>query len=200
MERDGCFGRKGLGSIRKGTFMWSTGSGAMVQVFDQEGRLLYYFGQRGTGPGQFQLPAGLQIDNQDRIYVVDSFNRRVQVFHYYGDCAGGGGEETVKKILLLAARSIVAMMLSGVLRDGRKRRSMATCWACTICRRAAERRCIRRGVWDARSVTLRIAGWAGSRRCGTRNCRRRVTRRIPARPMRSRATRSRRSESRAVFA
>jgi len=35
----------------------------------------------------FQLPAGLQIDNQDRIYVVDSFNRRVQVFHYYGVAA-----------------------------------------------------------------------------------------------------------------
>jgi sugar lactone lactonase YvrE len=32
----------------------------------------------------FQLPAGLQIDNQDRIYVVDSYNRRVQVFHYHG--------------------------------------------------------------------------------------------------------------------
>ena len=37
----------------------------------------------GTGAGEFQLPSGLQIDNQDRIYVVDSFNRRVQVFHYY---------------------------------------------------------------------------------------------------------------------
>jgi hypothetical protein len=56
----------------------------MVQVFDHEGRLLYYFGERGTGQGMFQLPTGLQIDKQDRIYVVDSFNRRVQVFHYYG--------------------------------------------------------------------------------------------------------------------
>jgi hypothetical protein len=55
----------------------------MVQVFDQEGRLLYYFGQRGTGAGEFQLPTGLVIDHKDRIYVVDSFNRRVQVFQYY---------------------------------------------------------------------------------------------------------------------
>jgi hypothetical protein len=46
--------------------------------------LLYYFGERGTGLGQFQLPTGLEIDKQDRIYVVDSFNRRVEVFHYYG--------------------------------------------------------------------------------------------------------------------
>ncbi len=56
----------------------------MVQVFDEQGQLLYYFGGKGTGAEQFQLPTGLQIDNYDRIYVVDSFNRRVQVFHYYG--------------------------------------------------------------------------------------------------------------------
>ncbi len=56
----------------------------MVQVFDDQGRLLYYFGKKGTGLGDFQLPAGLQIDKQDRIYVVDSFNHRVEVFHYYG--------------------------------------------------------------------------------------------------------------------
>jgi len=55
-----------------------------VQVFDREGHLLYYFGGRGQALGQFQLPAGLFIDGHDRIYVVDSFNRRVQVFHYYG--------------------------------------------------------------------------------------------------------------------
>jgi len=30
------------------------------------------------------LPTGLRIDAQDRIYVVDSFNKRIQIFHYYG--------------------------------------------------------------------------------------------------------------------
>jgi len=56
----------------------------VVQVFNKEGQLLYYFGQKGTGPGEFQLPAGMQIDSTDHVYVVDSFNRRVQVFHYQG--------------------------------------------------------------------------------------------------------------------
>lgn len=55
-----------------------------MQVFDREGRLLYYFGARGTGLGEFQLPAGLFIDREDRIFVVDSYNRRVQVFRYSG--------------------------------------------------------------------------------------------------------------------
>jgi hypothetical protein len=30
------------------------------------------------------LPTGLFIDHDDRVFVVDSFNRRVQVFHYHG--------------------------------------------------------------------------------------------------------------------
>jgi len=46
--------------------------------------VLYTFGDRGTALGQFQLPTGLFIDHNDRIYVVDSFNRRVQIFHFYG--------------------------------------------------------------------------------------------------------------------
>jgi hypothetical protein len=55
----------------------------MVQVFDRQGRLLYYFGQQGTGFGEFQLPSGLFIDQSDRVFVVDSYNRRVQVFQYF---------------------------------------------------------------------------------------------------------------------
>jgi DNA-binding beta-propeller fold protein YncE len=54
----------------------------MVHVFDHDGRLLYYFGGTGSGPEEFQLPAGLFINRDDQIYVVDSFNRRVQVLRY----------------------------------------------------------------------------------------------------------------------
>jgi DNA-binding beta-propeller fold protein YncE len=63
----------------------------IVQVFDREGQLLYYFGGKGTGFGDFQLPAGLFIDHNDRVLVVDSFNRRVQVFHYFGLPKSGAG-------------------------------------------------------------------------------------------------------------
>ena len=64
----------------------------MVQVFDHAGQLLYYFGQKGSGFGEFQLPTGLLIDHNDRVFVVDSYNHRVQVFHYFGlakQAAGG---------------------------------------------------------------------------------------------------------------
>ncbi|MBS1859009.1 MAG: 6-bladed beta-propeller, partial [Acidobacteria bacterium] len=53
-----------------------------VQVFDPQGRLLYYFGSGGVKPGQFQLPSGISIDDRNIIYIADSMNHRVQVFRY----------------------------------------------------------------------------------------------------------------------
>jgi hypothetical protein len=54
--------------------------------------LLYCFGEEGQAPGTFQLPSGLFIDHEDRIYVVDSYNQRVQVFHYFGPAKNAGGK------------------------------------------------------------------------------------------------------------
>ena len=88
------FRPKGIGLDSEGHLYVVDGQLGMVQVFDREGRLLYYFGQRGSGAGDFQLPTGLQIDNNDRIYVVDSFNRRVEVFHYSAAAkAADGGKQ-----------------------------------------------------------------------------------------------------------
>lgn len=62
----------------------------IVQVFDREGQLLYYFG-KDAGVGDFQLPSGVAIDRNDRIFVVDSYRKRIQVFHYYGLPKQSGG-------------------------------------------------------------------------------------------------------------
>ena len=52
-----------------------------VQIFDQKGRFLLKFGQSGDDPGAFSIPNGLAVwDN--KIYVADSYNHRVQVFQY----------------------------------------------------------------------------------------------------------------------
>jgi len=53
-----------------------------VQIFDRHGRLLLAFGDSGSQPGQFWMPAGIFIDNHDTIYVADTYNRRVQIFRY----------------------------------------------------------------------------------------------------------------------
>jgi len=82
---------KGIGVDSEGHLYVVEGLSGLVQVFDRQGNLLYYFGQRGTGLGEFQLPTGLFIDLNDRVFVVDSYNHRVQVFHYFGLTKQAGG-------------------------------------------------------------------------------------------------------------
>ncbi len=78
------FRPKGIGRDSEGHFYTADGLWGVVQVFDREGRLLYYFGKRGIAAGDFQLPTSLSIDRNDRVFVVDSYNRRIQIFHYFG--------------------------------------------------------------------------------------------------------------------
>ena len=56
----------------------------MVKIYDRDGRLLLYFGQKGNYYGDFIHPAGIYIDGEDRIYVADTLNRRVQTFQFLG--------------------------------------------------------------------------------------------------------------------
>ncbi len=51
------------------------------------GEWLGSFGTPGDGPGQFNTPHSIAIDAQDRIYVADRGNRRVQVFDTDGQGA-----------------------------------------------------------------------------------------------------------------
>lgn len=38
----------------------------------------------GHGPGRLWLPAGLHIDQDDKIYIADSYNYRVNIYQYLG--------------------------------------------------------------------------------------------------------------------
>lgn len=91
---DSSFGRHGDGSgdfaQPKGVAIDSEGhvyvADAMfnrVQIFSEQGQLLLSFGGDGGEPGEFWLPSGLYI-TKDRIYVADSYNRRVQIFQFLG--------------------------------------------------------------------------------------------------------------------
>ncbi|MGC3959130.1 MAG: 6-bladed beta-propeller [Verrucomicrobiota bacterium] len=46
----------------------------------RETELLQVIGHAGTGPGEFNRAEGVCIDAQDRLYVADSCNHRIQVF------------------------------------------------------------------------------------------------------------------------
>ena len=71
-----------------------------VQGFSANGRKpILMFGKPGTGDGEFNRAEGLDVDAQDRIYVADSCNHRIQIFSRdgrwlktYGKAGRGLGE------------------------------------------------------------------------------------------------------------
>jgi len=52
--------------------------------FDKQGRFIKAWGEDGTGPGQFALPHAVAFDSQQRLYVADRNNARIQVFDTEG--------------------------------------------------------------------------------------------------------------------
>jgi streptogramin lyase len=55
-----------------------------VAKYDRNGDWMMSWGEPGTGPGQFHLPHAIAIDSEDRVYVGDRTNRRIQVFDTSG--------------------------------------------------------------------------------------------------------------------
>ena len=51
-----------------------------IEAYNLQGQFLFRFGQGGDHPGEFQAPNGISTDAEDRVYVVDAGNRRIQVF------------------------------------------------------------------------------------------------------------------------
>ena len=74
---------KGVGIDSEGHIYVADVLSDRIQIFDTKGRFLLAFGSSGNKTGEFWMPGGLYI-NQDRIYVADSYNRRVQVFQFLG--------------------------------------------------------------------------------------------------------------------
>ncbi len=51
-----------------------------VVVYGLHGEFISKFGQRGKGPGEFNYPTHISVDDRQQIYVTDSLNYRIQVF------------------------------------------------------------------------------------------------------------------------
>jgi sugar lactone lactonase YvrE len=65
---------------------------ARVHHFSPEGELIRSWGTPGTGPGQFNVPHNLVVDQAGLIYVADRENHRIQVFNQAGAYLGLFGE------------------------------------------------------------------------------------------------------------
>ena len=56
-----------------------------IAVMTRDGRAINLFGSYGTGDGQFDMPTGVAVDSQSRIFVADRKNNRVQAFSAGGN-------------------------------------------------------------------------------------------------------------------
>jgi DNA-binding beta-propeller fold protein YncE len=71
---------------KNGEFYVSDGYGnSRVMKFDRNGKLLKYWGRYGTGPGEFNLPHSVVVDQSGRVYVGDRENKRIQIFDADGN-------------------------------------------------------------------------------------------------------------------
>jgi DNA-binding beta-propeller fold protein YncE len=70
---------------KNGDFYVSDGYGnSRVVKFSRDGKYLFAWGKRGTGPGEFNTPHSVAVDSKDRVYVSDRENNRIQIFDARG--------------------------------------------------------------------------------------------------------------------
>jgi sugar lactone lactonase YvrE len=55
------------------------------QIFNPDGDLLMFIGERAEqdGPAKYMLPSGIAVDEDGRIYFVDQWFRKVDIFRPY---------------------------------------------------------------------------------------------------------------------
>lgn len=58
---------------------------ARVHRFSADGELIRSWGEPGTGRGQFRLPHGIGVSPDDRLFVTDRENDRIQIFSREGE-------------------------------------------------------------------------------------------------------------------
>ena len=58
---------------------------ARVHKFAPDGRLLFSWGEPGSGPGQFRIPHGIAVNGDGIVFVADRENSRIQLFTPKGE-------------------------------------------------------------------------------------------------------------------
>jgi len=57
---------------------------ARIVKFDKSGKFIKEWGQKGSGPGEFDGPHALAFDSKGRLFVGDRSNNRIQIFDQDG--------------------------------------------------------------------------------------------------------------------
>ena len=78
-------GDVGLGVDLTGNIYVSNITDSEIRIYGRDGTLLSSFGRKGMEVGEFNSPAGLFVDGENRLYVADTNGGRVQVFQLSHD-------------------------------------------------------------------------------------------------------------------
>lgn len=82
-RRYGQFARpKGVALDAQGNIYVSDAAHGNFQIFSNEGQLLLFVGSRSEKPGRanYMLPAGIDVDEDGRVYMVDQYYRKLDIF------------------------------------------------------------------------------------------------------------------------
>ena len=67
-----------------------------VSVYSPAGKLLHEWGKSGIGPGEFSYPGGMIVGRDDRLYIADQTNHRIQVLDLQGHFLATWGKHGTK--------------------------------------------------------------------------------------------------------
>lgn len=77
----------------QGYFVVSDRDEHCIKVFDGQGKLMYRFGKRGAGNGEFKSPGCLAENKSGQLLVCDSGNHRIQTFELDGKFVNSFGNK-----------------------------------------------------------------------------------------------------------
>ena len=80
---DLVFGRNGDVFVSDGE-----STNTRVVTFSKNGTFIRFWGTKGSGPGQLDVPHSIVMDSNERLYVADRANKRVQMFESDGRYVG----------------------------------------------------------------------------------------------------------------
>ncbi|HVW09093.1 MAG TPA: peptidyl-alpha-hydroxyglycine alpha-amidating lyase family protein [Bryobacteraceae bacterium] len=85
-SQDAFNGTGDVAIAKSGEIFVADGEGRNTRVvkFSPEGKFIAWWGGKGTGPGQFNVPHSIAIGDDGRIYVADRSNNRIQIFDTSG--------------------------------------------------------------------------------------------------------------------
>jgi DNA-binding beta-propeller fold protein YncE len=74
-------GRVSVGILSEGEVVACESDSSRLTVFAPDGKVIAQLAHHGSKPGQLDGPSAVAVDRSNRIYVADTHNHRVQVFH-----------------------------------------------------------------------------------------------------------------------